>query len=171
VERVTKLNFFNSQNVNLIDTLYRSRNQAKSIEEISSTKLLKESQIKSSSKLKLTNGKESLEPERNKKFFNSADRMENIAIEFELESKRKKIEEKINNKNNEREEIIKELNEIDANLDEIKLRIEVLDNYEQYFDMNQRFKKTYEKEFQDKKLKKIDSDRFVKLRNNYRVNS
>jgi hypothetical protein len=169
VESVTKLNFFNSENVNLLDTLYRSRNQAKSIEEISSTKILKESQIKSASKL--TIAKESIDPERKKKCFNSADRMENIAIELELESKRKKIEEKISNKNSERQDIIRELGEIDANLDEIKLRIQVLDNYQQYFDMNQRFKKTYEKEVQDKKMKNIDSDRLVKLRHNFRVNS
>jgi hypothetical protein len=172
VERVTKLNFYNPDNKSAIDELYHSRNHIKNLGQTASTgTFYKPNHTRSSLKSNNVVEKEKLRiQEKERKSVNSNDRFENMAIEQELEVKRRKIEAKIGDKNQEKYTILRKLGEIEKKLTDFSLKIHVLDHLEQYFDMNQKLRKTIEREAQERKVKKLDSDKMLKLRQNFRVN-
>ena len=137
---------------------------------VSSSQFFKPNKSRTSQKTKSEGEKEHRNQEKERKDVNSNDRLENVGFEHELEAKRKKIEAKLEEKNKEKQNILKELEEIDKSLSEATIKIKVLDNYEEYYDLNQRLRKSIEREVHDKKLKRLDSDKLLKMRQNFRVN-
>ena len=108
--------------------------------------------------------------EKDRKIIKTLDRLENSTYEIELESKRKHFEKKINSKNIDKETILEELKEIDKNISQMRITIDVLDHLENYYEMNEKVKKYNEKpEYFEKKLKRYDSDAYIKLRNTFKV--
>ena len=52
----------------------------------------------------------------------------------------------------------------------MRITIDVLDHLENYYEMNEKVKKYNEKpEYFEKKLKRYDSDAYIKLRNTFKV--
>ena len=107
---------------------------------------------------------------KDRKVVKTLDRIDNNTYEVELENKRKLIENKIKSKNNNKDIILKELAEIQKSLRESQLTIDVLDHIQDYYDLNEIMKKTIENhDCYDRKLKRIDSDKFIRIRNTIKV--
>ena len=114
--------------------------------------------------------KEFRQLEKERKIIQTLDRMENNAYECELENKRKNLEKKIKSKNKDKETLLQELTNIDNIQKEKQMSIEVLDHIEEYYDLNERIKRSIElKDNYEIKLRRIDSEKFLKVRASLKV--
>ena len=72
--------------------------------------------------------------------------MESINFESLNEKKLKKLEEYLLQLVKERKKLVIKLNDLTADIKEINLDLEVLDNYEKYYDLTDRFKRIVDAE-------------------------
>ncbi len=73
-------------------------------------------------------------------------KLESINFETLNEKKLKKLEEYLQQLVKEKKKIVVKLNDLTNNIKEINLDLEVLDNYEKYYDLSDRFKKIVDAE-------------------------
>ena len=111
VERVTKLNFYNSDNKSTRDLLYQKQTEVKNMGTASASNSFYKS-IKSKN-VQHQHEKEFRQLEKERKIIQTLDRLENNAYECELENKRKNLEKKIKSKNKDKETLLQELTNID----------------------------------------------------------
>lgn len=104
-------------------------------------------------------------------------RAENQGYEIQLEKKRKMLEEKIKECKIEKDKTIKLISTIQKEIQEIKINIDFLINFEKFFDMQDRMKKSLEMiqyesflggaDYKDKKKKMEEEwERMNKVRSN-----